>query len=316
MLKCAGRFIFKPMSTKIPYLKTYKSAEQLVPLLQSRGLFISDIVKAKQYLQTISYYRLSAYMHPLLAMPKSDNLYKSGSTFTQVMNLYRFDKKLRLLLFNEIEKIEIAIRTTIIDVCTDTYANPFWMTDKSNFIAESKYLKTMDLINHEIERSHEDFIIHFKTTYSNPYPPAWILSEILPLGVLTNLFLNLKNPQIKKRVAQRFGLQLPVFTSWLTIITLTRNACCHHARVWNKQNTITPMQPKKTSSPWIKIPVNSLRVYFNLCIVKYFLGIISPNNDMAEKLKTLLAAYPLVDTMAMGFPEGWECEPLWLNKSI
>ena len=104
MLKCAGRFIFRPMSTKIPCTKTYKSAEQLVPLLQSRGLFISDIVKAKQYLQTISYYRLSAYMHPLLAMPKSDNIYKSGSTFTQVMNLYRFDKKLRLLLFNEINR--------------------------------------------------------------------------------------------------------------------------------------------------------------------------------------------------------------------
>ena len=154
MLKCAGRFIFRPMSIKIPYSKTYKSAEQLAPLLQSRGLFISDIVKAKQYLQTISYYRLSAYMHPLLSMPKSDNLYKSGSTFTQVMNLYRFDKKLRLLLFNEIEKIEIAIRATIIDVCTDVYGNPFWMTDKANFIVESKYFKTMDLINHEMERFH------------------------------------------------------------------------------------------------------------------------------------------------------------------
>ena len=76
------------------------------------------------------------------------------------------------------------------------------------------------------------------------------------------------------------------------------------------------MQPKKTSYPWIKIPTNPLRIYFDLCIMKYFLGIISPNNDMAEKLKTLLAAYALVDTMVMVFPEGWECEPLWLNKSI
>jgi abortive infection bacteriophage resistance protein len=57
----------------------------------------------------MSYYRLSAYMYPLLKMPKTAHLYKEGSSFKKVMMLYRFDKKLRLLMFNEIEKIEIAI---------------------------------------------------------------------------------------------------------------------------------------------------------------------------------------------------------------
>ena len=228
------------------------------------------------------------------------------------MMLYRFDKKLRLLLFNEIEKIEVAIRTAIIDECTLIYNNPFWMTDSSNYIVESKFRKTLDLIDHEIAKSHEDFIVHFKNTYSNPYPPAWILSEILPLGVLTNLFINLNNPQAKKRVAMRFGLQPPVFISWVTVMTLTRNACCHHARVWNKQNTITPMLPRRTNYTWITQQSKTLRIYFNLCIVKYFLGVISPNNDMADKLKALLTSYPLVDITAMGFPTNWENEQLWL----
>jgi abortive infection bacteriophage resistance protein len=311
MLKCAGRFIFIPMENLTPYTKDYKSASELVTLLQSRGLSVSDTTKAQQHLQTISYYRLSAYMHPLLSLPKLGNQYKLGATFGQVMMLYRFDKKLRLFLFNEIEKIEIAIRTAIIDECTQVFNNPFWMTDKVNYIVESKYRKTMDLIDHEIGKSHEDFIVHFKKTYSNTYPPAWILSEILPLGVLTNLFMNLKSPQVKKRVALRFGLQLPVFISWVTVITLTRNACCHHARVWNKRNTITPMLPKRTSYPWITMSATPLRIYFNLCIIKYFLGVISPNNDMADKLKTLLANYPLIDITAMGFPTDWDKETLW-----
>ena len=47
-------------------------------------------------------------MYPLLKMPKTAHLYKEGSSFKKVMMLYRFDKKLRLLMFNEIEKIEIA----------------------------------------------------------------------------------------------------------------------------------------------------------------------------------------------------------------
>jgi abortive infection bacteriophage resistance protein len=311
MLKCAGRFIFIPMANLIPYIKDYKSAPELVKLLQLRGLSISDTNKASHYLQTISYYRLSAYMHPLLVIPKSANQYKVGSSFGQVMMLYRFDKKLRLLLFNEIEKIEIAIRTAIIDECTLIYNDPFWMTDSSNYIVESKFRKTLDLIDHEIAKSHEDFIVHFKNTYSDQYPPAWILSEILPLGVLTNLFLNLNNPQAKKRVALRFGLQLPVFISWVTVITLTRNACCHHARVWNKQNTITPMLPRRTKYTWITLQANPLRIYFDMCIVKYFLAVISPNNDMADKLKALLANYPLVDITAMGFPTNWENEQLW-----
>ena len=64
----------------------------------------------------LGYYRLSAYMHPLLKTPKNLHLYKAGATFNKVMMLYRFDKKLRLLLFNEIEKIEIAVREAVMNM--------------------------------------------------------------------------------------------------------------------------------------------------------------------------------------------------------
>ena len=64
-------------------------------------------------------------------------------------------------------------------------------------------------------------------------------------------------------------------------------------------------------SPWITIPVNQKKVYFSLCIIKYFLDIISPNNDLRAKIDALLAEYPSIDITAMGFPGGWENEPLW-----
>ena len=59
------------------------------------------------------------------------------------------------------------------------------------------------------------------------------------------------------------------------------------------------------------LPTDALRIYFNLCIIKYFLNIISPNNDMKAKIDALLSAYPSIDITAMGFPRGWENEPLW-----
>ena len=109
----------------------------------------------------------------------------------------------------------------------------------------------------------------------------------------------------------RFGLQVAPFESWLTIVTLTRNSCCHHARVWNKQNTIRPMLPNRMTGHWITLPTDTLRIYYDLCIIKYFLNIISPNNDMKAKIDALLSSYPSIDIVAMGFPRGWESEPLW-----
>ena len=303
------------MNNRIPFQKPYTNSHDLVRLLQQRGLIVTDTTKAESYLDYIGYYRLSAYMHPLLKLPKSLHQYKPNASFDQVMMLYRFDKKLRLLIFNEIEKIEIAVRSAIVNIGSEMTNNSFWLTDSNNFIDAGKFHHTMELIDSEIRRSREDFINHFKQTYSDDYPPAWILAEILPFGVLTNVYSNIKVARIKKRIAQKFGLQVAPFESWLTIVTLTRNSCCHHARVWNKQNTIRPMIPNRMIGRWISLPTDPLRIYFNLCIIKYFLDIISPNNDMKVKIDALLSLYPYIDVHAMGFPYGWDTEPLW-NMSI
>ena len=98
------------------FTKHYMTEADLVTLLESRGLIISDEAKAVRYLESIGYYRLSAYMYPFLKAPKETHLYKEGTTFRQVLNLYRFDKKLRMLFLNEIEKIEIAIRRAIMNI--------------------------------------------------------------------------------------------------------------------------------------------------------------------------------------------------------
>ena len=315
-LKCAGRFFIpvntiNTMSNKIPFLKPFANTHDLIHLLQSRGLIISDPVKAERYLEFIGYYRLSAYMFPLLQMPKEQHQYKPNTTFSHVMMLYRFDKKLRLLLFNEIEKIEVAVRSTIVNIGCELLGNSFWITNGDFFIDKSKFIHTQELIDSEMHKSREDFIVHFRQTYSNTYPPAWILAEILPFGVITNIFSNIKSARVKKHIANKFGLQIAPFESWLTIITLTRNACCHHARIWNKQNTLKPMLPNKTTGRWITLPTDTLRIYFDICIIKYFVDVLSPQNDMKAKIDVLLSCFPDIDIRAMGFPLGWDNEPLW-----
>ena len=291
--------------------KSYANPHELIELLKSRGLEISNSDNAEHILSTIGYYRLSAYMHPFLAIPKSNHIYKHSSSFEKIMMLYRFDKELRLFIFSEIEKIEIAVRCAIINIGCEMTGDPFWMTNESYFTNLKRFAKTMGLIDSELKHSREDFIYHFYKTYSDSYPPAWILAEILPFGVITNIYSNIKDKKIKKRISQRFDLQIAPFESWLTIMTLTRNICCHHSRAWNKQFSLLPMEPNRMKRSWITLPTDRLRIYFNLCIIKYFIDIISPQNTMSFRLRNLLADFPDVDSAAMGFPKGWEQEPLW-----
>ena len=147
-------------------------------------------------------------MYPLLSIPKEQHLFKRGVSFGKVMMLYRFDKKLRLLLFNEIEKIEVAVRCAIVNFGTEMTGNPFWMIDANNFSNPSKFNRSIRLIEDELNHTKEDFINHFKETYTNQYPPSWMLTEILPFGVITNIYSNIKNKKIKKRIARHLACKL------------------------------------------------------------------------------------------------------------
>ena len=303
------------MAHLIPFIKQFSSSAELVTLLRSRGLYIEDQRKAEDYLDNIGYYRLSAYMYPLLKTPKTAHIFKEGATFKKVMMLYRFDKKLQLLMFNEIEKIEIAVRRAVMQIPAEMTNDPFWLTTPAYFLDSAKFNETMRAISGEYAKSKEEFIQHFKNTYSNPFPPSWILGELLTIGNVNAIYRNIKQNRIRKRIAKRFGLQMGVFESWMTVMAVTRNACGHHARVWNKRNAMPPAIPSNPIGCWITLPTDSMRTYFDLCIIKYFLNIISPGNDMLDKMQALFAEYPEVDLGALGFPSGnWQNEPLWSTR--
>ena len=254
-------------------------------------------------------------MYPLLKAPKTLHHYKFGSSFSKVMMLYRFDKKLRLLLFNEIEKIEVAVREAVMNMTIERTSDIYWLTNSSYFHNQTIFNNSMTMLSKEYERSTEDFIEHFKRTYNEPFPPAWILGELLPMGSVNMYYRNLKDKTLKKQIAKRFCLHAPVFESWLSVLTLTRNTCCHHARVWNKVNKIIPNDMRGMTRPWITIPADKRRIYYNMCIIKYFLDIISPNNDMLDKMHNLFSKFPEIDMAALGFPVGWEQEPLWIQAN-
>jgi abortive infection bacteriophage resistance protein len=91
-----------------------------------------------------------------------------------------------------------------------------------------------------------------------------------------------------------------------------RNLCGHHNRTWNRENPLIPAPLKSPAFPWIGSATTDMkRIYYRICIIKYLLFTVSPYNTFTQKLKLLLSEYPTIDIKAMGFPAGWQNEPLW-----
>lgn len=67
--------------------------------------------------------------------------------------------------------------------------------------------------------------------------------------------------------------------------------------------------------PWIDPATDKRRTYYNISIIKYFLDIISPNNDFKNKLLSIFAAFPEIDLNAMDFNSNWEKEPLRMTPA-
>lgn len=297
---------------KTSFAKPYFSPGQIVQTLKSRGMLMKDENRVENYLMNIGYHRLSAYIYPFYKSPKSELVLKEGTTFEQILTLYRFDKKLRILLFNEIEKIEVAIRSVLANIGCQELNDRYWITKPEYFANADKFNQTLVFIEKELASSKEDYIEDFRQNFIETYPPAWMITEVLSFGNLNYIYSNISSNHLMKHISGYFGLKPQVFTSWLTVLANLRNMCCHHARIWNRDFMLNPAEPQKTSKVWIDTSkVDKKRIYYRLCMLRYFLSSVSPNNNFNEQLSGLLADFPSIDIAAMGFPVDWKDEDLW-----
>lgn len=243
-------------------MKTYKKkpllySEQL-SLWESRGLIIDDEARAEKFLTQINYYRLSAYALPF---QKVKDQFDTGITFNHVLSLYLFDRELRLLVFDAIERIEIAIRTQMIYILAHKYSDSHWQDNAAVFkpaIINPRtgntidiYADTQSIIKKHLDAKHpEVFVKHYKTAYNNPQnPPSWMSMELLTIGELSRLYTALKDNPDKESIAEYFGLHHTVFTSWLHTLVYIRNICAHHSRLWNREFAIKPFVLHKPKHP-------------------------------------------------------------------
>lgn len=95
-------------------------------------------------------------------------------------------------------------------------------------------------------------------------------------------------------------------------ITVLRNCCAHHSRLWNRYLSTAPQMNASLCDAWVNIQnVDANKVYAISCCIAYWLDFMGYGDDLKKNFKSLLVSYPQVDPAAMGFPKDWDSEPLW-----
>lgn len=320
------------------YNKPHRTYEQQLALLKSRGLEITNDDIALEYLRRLGYYRLSGYWYPCRQLisasshrskpvrPQRKDEFMPGLRFQDAVELYVFDKKLRLLILDAIERVEVACRGDIAYLLGKkdrfAYNNPSLLYGNFTKKIDDKTGKTKHqewLIKHDqlIQRSKEDFVEHYKIKYGLPLP-MWVAIELWDFGLLSTFYKGMV-VQDKTDIAAKYGVSdFQVMESWLRCLNYVRNVVAHHSRLWNRNLIDQPKLARKGEMPTFDSFVRNVsatsRIYIVICILAHFMQYVCPRSSWKTRLVNLVHSFPKVvhaNVHDMGFPEDWEQHEFW-----
>lgn len=291
--------------------------EDQLAKLRARGLVIDDEVTARWALRSLGYYRLAAYTLPFQQNHLPDKPFRPDASLGAVLALYTFDRELRLLVLDAVERIEVVLRTGLVYHLSHAHG-AHWFMDANLFAPDFKHGEFIAQIEAEMAlspgenrpfRQHaEVFINHYYRKYGDPrLPPSWMVAETLSLGTISRLYAKLKCPKLRQTIAQAFGYNEAILGPWLHTLTYVRNLCAHHARLWNRQLVIKSQVPKRHARD---VPVGD-RFYAVAFILADMLAAVESRSRWRLRLRELIENHPEADQTAMGFPSGWTSHSLW-----
>ncbi|MCP4504228.1 MAG: Abi family protein [Deltaproteobacteria bacterium] len=295
-------------------MKKPLSFDEQVKLLKERGME-SNKDQILKRLKVVNYYRLSGYWFPFKKLEGDD--FEEGTTVEKVWERYSFDRKLRLLVIDAIERVEVALRTQVAYVHALKFGAFAYLNDSGSlpdFRDTTDRNRFKDSVKQESERSKEQFVKHFNAKYSSHKGelPVWMVTEVLNLGAICRFFRAMPRPQ-RRLIATAFNLHERTLASWMVSLNSTRNICAHHGRLWNRVLPIKPQLPSnpKRHAAWYALGANNNKIFATLTLLGVLLKEIAPKSQWKNRVLALLEEYPEVPRAAMGFPSGWESNLLW-----
>ncbi|WP_429261025.1 Abi family protein [Paraburkholderia sp. GAS334] len=282
--------------------------------LWDRNLRIDDRPANRRALVSIGYYRLLIYMRRF--QNPATKRFRFGTRFSDVVALYDFDRHLRSVTMDAIERIEVALRSALSNPLAQTHGS-HWYADKSLFTDIRAYTGVLSTVSRECSEKKGPGLTHYYETYVQPdLPPTWLVCEHLSLGALSRMFDALSVAH-RKTVARHVWSEVPdaVLVSWLRSLTVLRNACAHHARLWDMKLTVSaPVTPGATGplgrySPGMK---NNTTFYARATMMKALLDPLGYGAAWREALARCVNSCRFFDAgQHLGFPKEWEKTATW-----
>jgi len=294
----------------LKYLKPFLSIEKQIDLLQQRGMDIPNRAEAAHYLAHLNYYRLSAYWLPF-EQDHSTHQFKPDTSFKRVLEMYVFDRELRLLAMDAVERVEVSLRTHFASHLSGKYGAHAHLRPKL-FFNQRTYDYTLDTLKKEAKRSGEDFIRHLTNKYDEELPPLWAAVELMSLGQLSRWYNNLNEREDRKAIADHYDMDEKHLRSFFHHLSIVRNLCAHHARLWNREFTFTYKMPK-TRPQVLSISLNRKsprRLYNTLVMLAWLMDVTCIDHHWKSRFLGLLKQHA-VDARAIGAPVGFELLPVW-----
>lgn len=301
--------------------KTATTVDAQIALLKDRGMAIENESHAYRCLSTIGYYRLSAYWLTYEETPTEGQTrskkFRAGTNFDDIYDTYVFDRKLRVLLMEAIERIEIHVRTCWTSRMTLAHGAHAHL-DYRLFSSSTKHAVQLAKLTREVDRSNEKFIDHYKKKYRDPdIPPLWAATELMTFGELSKWLTLTKDAKILSAVARDFNLPTKeTLGGVLQVLAYVRNICAHHGRLWNRR-LVKRIPNIKRMRDDLEVEIIkgqrqlTNRLYNVLTIVLHLLHNQNTDTTFPERLKRLLETINEDQRNMMGFPVGWRGRPVW-----
>lgn len=303
------------------YQKPATTIDAQIALLQQRGLACKDEDLVRRWLITVGYYRLSAYWLPFEKAPASgqtrSKVFADGTEFETIIQIYTFDRRLRLLVSEAIERIEIALRSSWTHRLSIAHGSHAHM-DARHFKNGWRHAQQLSALAGRVESSNEVFVDHYRAKYDQPYmPPLWVVTELLTFGELSKWVAATADPKIGAGVARDLGLPTrETLEGAIQAIAYVRNICAHHGRLWNRR-LVKRIPNIKRFGADLSVDINGDQaqpenyIYNLLVVLCRMLLAQSPDTSFPSRLKNLVSERSAPQTQAMGFPIDWMDRPLW-----
>ena len=304
--------------------KPFKTHEQLVELLASRGVDFSNPDSksfAKKKLQRIGYYNLINGYSFLFWESDCKDKYKPGTTVNEIYNLYLFDQKLRETFLHNILPLETNIKSLIAYYFPQMHPETHYLTYDNFDITKKDASKNITGLLSEIQRQiagrcSDPSIAHYLNNYG--YIPLWVLNNILTLGTISK-FYSLMQQKERQEISKTFHLSDKELENILTYVSSVRNFCAHGNRLFCYRSK----RPLIDTSLHVamQLPKSEKNEYLygkrDLFAVMIALKLTISNREFRRLVKEVdialknLYSYTTVLTQetilsSMGFPQNWK----------